>query len=100
MYSYLKGEENSIHDKAIYKIKITLPINYPYSRPEIRFIPPCPFHPNIGVTGYVCVNKYDTWNGNNYYIWDMLDYINYILYNPNPASCENWEAGDSFTKNL
>lgn len=92
-YTYIFGQQDSIHHGAIYRLKISLPENYPLSKPTIKFKSPYPYHPNISTSGSICLNKYKKWNGTNFFICDILDYIDYLLYNPNPNSCLNWEAG-------
>lgn len=98
-YVYIYGERNSIHQEAIYKLKIELHEDYPNSCPLISFIDPVPFHPNISNWGSICLNKFSKWNKYNYYICDMLDYINFILYNPNPEDPYCSTANDLYIYN-
>lgn len=63
----------------------------------MKFLNPIPFHPNIyPENGDICLNKYDNWNGKNHYICDMIDTINYVLYNPNPESPYNGDAANLY----
>lgn len=69
--------------------------------PNVKFIPPIPFNPNIGSSnGSICLNKYGNWKNNKHHIIDMLDYINFLLYNPNPNSCLNRTAGNLYNSSM
>jgi len=46
---------DSLYYGGYFKAVMTFPINYPYSPPEFKFVPPL-FHPNIYENGKLCIS--------------------------------------------
>lgn len=44
----------------------------------------------------MCLNFYDDWDGSNHYIYEMIEYIHFLLYNPNPEDAYG-DLGEEFT---
>ena len=65
-----------------------MPENYPNSKPEIKFVKPVPYHPNISETGGICIVSLNHWK-KEWYLIDYLRDIEGLLYNPNFDSWNN-----------
>lgn len=66
--------------------------------PAIKFVDPIPYNPNISTKGTICLNVYSNWKNNNFSIINMLDRINFLLYNPNPDDPYNSDAAKLYLK--
>jgi len=54
-YSVLRGPENSPYEGGTFKLKITIPEDYPEKPPKVEFITKI-YHPNIGGNGDICMS--------------------------------------------
>jgi ubiquitin-protein ligase len=70
-----------------HKIRIDIPLEYPYQKPTVRFLSEI-FHPNIVPPhrgGWVCIKNLDTWSISSN-LRELIDGIESLLPNPNPHS--------------
>lgn len=88
-YVYFFGKNNTIHHNARYKLQINLGKDFPQNRPCVQFLDPVPFHCNINCDGRICSDMLSFWDGKNYYIRDILDTLNFFLYNPDNSNPYN-----------
>lgn len=85
MYFYkgmIYGPKESIYENYSFEIELSLPLNYPFSAPSVRFITPIK-HININDNGDICLNILkNNWNPQNT-ISSTLISIFYLLSQPN-----------------
>ncbi|KAK6590529.1 hypothetical protein RS030_152343 [Cryptosporidium xiaoi] len=95
----LKGPKGTAYEGGIYRINITIPIQYPLTPPIPTFETPI-FHPNINfTTGEICIdvikhNWSPAWTLNS-----LCRAILSILSDPNPNSPLNCDAGNILRSN-
>ncbi|KAL0078009.1 ubiquitin-conjugating enzyme/RWD-like protein [Phycomyces blakesleeanus] len=53
--SFIKGPPESPYEKGLFQLDITIPLQYPFSPPQIRFKTPI-YHPNIDDCGRICAD--------------------------------------------
>ncbi|MGA2239485.1 MAG: ubiquitin-conjugating enzyme E2 [Candidatus Bathyarchaeia archaeon] len=91
---YLKARDGQLHSMEVrlkYRAKDGRTLSYPLVAPEVEWQTPIR-HPNIQPPrpkgeGIVCLapfQKPDSWNPKTHVV-DLLDFIELLLYNPNPA---------------
>ena len=51
----IMGPPNSPYDGGVFQVKINIPVDFPYSPPEIRFLTKI-FHPNVDPCGNICLD--------------------------------------------
>ncbi|KAH8741046.1 hypothetical protein FG386_001598 [Cryptosporidium ryanae] len=96
----IKGPKETPYEGGIYKLNITIPIQYPLIPPTPIFETPI-FHPNINFnTGEICIdviknNWSPAWTLNS-----LCRAILSILSDPNPNSPLNCDAGNILRSNV
>ena len=90
--------KNCAYENMPIELQINIPKDYPYSAPEAYFISKI-YHPNVNLSdGRICIASINNWKS-EYNILTILFSIYMLLYNPNPKSCLNSEAGNLYEKN-
>ena len=85
----IQGE--GIYKELDYKLNITIPKNYPFQPPLVKFVNYC-YHPNVNQTGNICLDILsDKWSP-AYSLQSMLLSIQSLLGDPNCSSPLNGEA--------
>jgi ubiquitin-conjugating enzyme E2 D len=95
----IKGPENTFYSNQIYHLTITIPNNYPFSAPKVRFMQPC-YHPNISSRGDICldiISKKQKWSPLQNITSVLLSIISFLS-DPNPADPFNLEAARTYHK--
>ena len=49
------GPANTPYEGGVFQVKITIPVDFPFSPPEIRFQTKI-FHPNVDPSGNICLD--------------------------------------------
>jgi ubiquitin-protein ligase len=52
----LFGPDGSTWAGGVFRLSIVFPDNYPYTAPDVRFLAPIPFHPNVYANGKICID--------------------------------------------
>jgi len=87
----LAGPKETVYDGQRYRLLLEFPNNYPYSPPNCRFITPC-FHPNIDLSGNLCLDILkEKWSA-LYDVRTILLSIQSLLGEPNNESPLNSQA--------
>ncbi|KAK9068315.1 hypothetical protein SSX86_012426 [Deinandra increscens subsp. villosa] len=90
---YLNGPPDSPYAGGVWKLRVELPDNYPYSSPSIGFVTQM-YHPNVDLmSGTVCVDVLNqTWSP----MFDLVNvfemFLPQLLLNPNPHDPLNEDA--------
>ena len=96
----ITGPDDTDYKDGVFLLEITIPKEYPYKPPTIKFKTKI-WHPNIDPnTGYICITtlKKEHWNP-SMNISDILYTIMLLFYKPNFGDPLNGEARDEFKKN-
>ncbi|OIR58241.1 MAG: ubiquitin-conjugating enzyme E2 [Amphiamblys sp. WSBS2006] len=92
----MKGPEGTPFEGGIFEIDFTIPEDYPFSPPAIRFRSEM-FHPNIYGDGDICLDILkDKWSPAQTLLTALLS-IQSLLTDPNLGSQTNSEAGKLFS---
>ena len=51
----IMGPPNTPYDGGVFQVKIDIPVDFPFSPPEIRFQTKI-FHPNVDPSGNICLD--------------------------------------------
>ena len=95
--AYIIGPSETIWEGGVFKIKVTLPSDYPFSPPKMEF--DCNmFHPNVYRNGSICVDilRASEW-AETMKLVDAVRSLMVLLQDPNPSSPANSEAGSMWT---
>jgi ubiquitin-conjugating enzyme E2 A len=95
----LFGPEGSTWDGGVFRLSIVFPDNYPYAAPDVRFLAPIPFHPNVYANGKICIDILQHNWSQAYGISSVLTSVQALLVDPNPNSPANNESASLFTDN-
>lgn len=89
--STIQGPEDSYYVGMEYTLGMTFPEDYPHTPPTVKFITPI-FHPNIDMSGNICLDILkDKWSP-TYTVTTILLSIQGLLETPNNDSPLNGQA--------
>jgi ubiquitin-conjugating enzyme E2 A len=93
------GPEGTEWDGGVFRLTVCFPDDYPIHAPDVRFLPPYPFHPNIYANGKICIDILQhNWSA-AYELASVLTSVQALLIDPNPQSPANNEAAVLFSDN-
>ena len=79
---YIPGPRNTPFEGGFFLVAIDIGDDYPENPPKCKFITPI-YHPNVTSQGTICLNILDKqWNVNNR-IFNVVDYIYFLMARPN-----------------
>lgn len=86
------GPEDTPYENHQYHLLITIPQNYPFSAPVVRFAQPC-YHPNVSTKGQICLDilKEHKWSPIQNISSILLSIISFLS-DPNSSSPLNSDA--------
>jgi len=87
----ITGPKETVYDGQRYRLLLEFPNSYPYSPPSVHFLTKC-FHPNIDVSGSICLDILkEKWSA-LYDVRTILLSIQSLLGEPNNDSPLNSQA--------
>jgi ubiquitin-conjugating enzyme E2 A len=93
------GPEGTEWEGGVFRLAVSFPDDYPIHAPEVRFVAPYPFHPNVYANGKICIDILQhNWSA-AYELASVLTSVQALLIDPNPQSPANNEAAVLFTEN-
>jgi ubiquitin-conjugating enzyme E2 A len=95
----LFGPEGTEWEGGVFRLSVVFPEDYPTNPPDVRFIAPIPFHPNIYSNGKICIDILQHNWSNAYELSSVLTSVQALLVDPNPNSPANNDAARLFTDN-
>ncbi|KAL4459380.1 hypothetical protein ABPG74_017993 [Tetrahymena malaccensis] len=93
------GEDNTIHQGALYQAKFKFTEKYPQEKPQGAFCQPAPYHCNIKEDGYFCLQYYNNWNSKCSF-FELVEILNHFIYDPNPSSPLRSEIAREMKENI
>lgn len=89
-----QGPENTIYERALFKVRVELPESYPFQSPSIGFEQNSVWHPNICfASGSVCLDVLNSLWTPLYSLANVFEqFLPYLLAHPNCADPLNSEA--------
>lgn len=78
-YAMIVGREDTLYSHGYYFFTFDFPKEYPFLPPKVTFFQPdkgTRFHPNLYVSGKVCLSILNTWNGPG---WSSCENIKSVL---------------------
>jgi ubiquitin-conjugating enzyme E2 A len=95
----LFGPDGSEWEGATFQLSVVFPDNYPHQPPDVKFLAPIPFHPNVYANGKICIDILQHNWCSAYELSSVLTSIQALLVDPNPNSPANNEAARLFSEN-
>ncbi|OIV92636.1 hypothetical protein TanjilG_17987 [Lupinus angustifolius] len=87
----ISGSKDTVFEGTVYKLSLSFPNDYPFKPPKVKFETTC-FHPNVDMTGNICLDiLQDKWSS-AYDVRTILISIQSLLGEPNISSPLNPEA--------
>ena len=94
----IKGPSGCPYEGGFFKIDLSLPSNYPYLPPEVRFLPNL-FHLNVGLDGILSEDLLRAlWTPDTTIVDLVNNIITPLLVKPNFDNIENVDASDLFLR--
>jgi ubiquitin-conjugating enzyme E2 A len=93
------GPDGTEWEGGVFRLTVSFPDDYPIHAPDVRFLPPYPFHPNIYANGKICIDILQYNWSQAYGISSVLTSVQALLVDPNPNSPANNEAASLSTDN-
>ena len=78
-YALIMGPEETLYNYGYYLFKFSFPTDYPFSPPKLTYLTNngrTRFHPNLYITGKVCLSILNTWRGEQ---WTSCQTIRSVL---------------------
>jgi len=78
-YALIMGPEETLYNYGYYLFKFSFPSDYPFSPPKLTYLTNngrTRFHPNLYITGKVCLSILNTWRGEQ---WTSCQTIRSVL---------------------
>lgn len=96
----ITGPEGTPYQCGMFRLKISIPSDYPFASPTVKFLTKI-YHPNVFLGSFnVCLGTQQTnWSPTSR-ISTLLLFIIYTLSNPNADSSAHPEAGRMYKNNL
>ncbi|XP_037927467.1 ubiquitin-conjugating enzyme E2 H-like [Teleopsis dalmanni] len=93
-----RGPQSSFYKNGVWKIRVSLPANYPQSPPSITFLNQI-YHPNIdALCGKVCLDVISNAWRSNYNLHNVFShFLPSLLQEPNATDPLNLKAADMFS---
>jgi ubiquitin-conjugating enzyme E2 A len=95
----LFGPDGTEWEGGVFRLSVVFPDDYPQTAPDVRFLAPIPFHPNIYANGKICIDILSHNWSSAYELSSVLTSVQALLVDPNPNSPANNEAASLFTDN-
>jgi ubiquitin-conjugating enzyme (huntingtin interacting protein 2) len=97
---FINGPSGTPYEGGRFDVDITIPNNYPYSPPSMKFITPI-YHPNIK-QGMICLNILKSPPGGDWAasltLGQVMLSVHELLSDPNPSDPLNAEAANLYKK--
>jgi ubiquitin-conjugating enzyme E2 A len=94
----LFGPDGTEWEGAAFRLSVVFPDNYPQQPPDVHFMSPIPFHPNVYASGKICIDILQHNWCSAYELSSVLTSLHALLVDPNPSSPANSEAARIFVE--
>jgi ubiquitin-protein ligase len=98
--SNLIGPDNTAWKGGVVRLILEFTEDYPETPPKIKFRNSCFYHPNVYVSGELCLDILQNRWSPVYTVTSLLSSIQSLLSDPNSFSPANVSIAQLFTKNL
>lgn len=98
-YICFKGPRNTPYENGIFKLKITMPNDYPFKPPTISFVTKM-YHPNISFAGDICIDILKNAWSPALKLSSVLLSISVLLEHPNPHDPLEGDIADEYISNI
>ena len=82
----IKGPENTLYEKGVFRVSIEFPENYPEEKPELKFINKIAHIQVHESSGHICVLFINEWNKNTSLIEILVGLYLFFIYDQNRNS--------------
>jgi len=98
--SNLIGPDNTAWKGGVVRLILEFTEDYPETPPKVKFCNNCFYHPNVYVSGELCLDILQNRWSPVFTVTSLLSSIQSLLSDPNPFSPANISITHLFTKNL
>ena len=94
----IKGQENTFYEKAVFRVSIDFPEDYPEGKPEMKFLNKIAHIQVLESDGHICVDFLNNWNKSTSFIEILVGLYLFFIHDQNRYSPYSSEYSEAYCK--